>query len=302
MSSKSPPWLLFVFSLSAKHASLRVELWRRLRRYGTLPLKNSGYILPNNAANEERFQWLAQQVRRARGEATVVQAAAFDNLPSEELVRRFVNERSREYAALAREVQRTAEKAQSTQARQTRLRKRFQEIVERDYFGSPERRKVEMLFARLDARGELPEARLARNRKDFRKRTWVTRHRPGIDRVASAWLIRRFVDPDAVFAFAESPREQPSAIPFDMFCAEGFGHRGEDCTFETLQRAFAIQESRVVAIAQAVHDADLGDEKFGRPEALGLDRVLTGWGHQGVSDDELLRRGMELIEGLYQAL
>jgi hypothetical protein len=302
MSTKKPPWLLFVFSLSAKQASLRVEVWRRLRRYGTFTLKNSGYILPNTPANEERFQWLAQQVRRARGEATVIHAEAFDNLPFDELVRRFVNERSKEYAALAKELRRITEKSQPTQAQESRLRKRFQELVERDYFGSPERRKVEALLAKMDSRREVAEVRPARSREEFRKRTWVTRHRPGIDRVASAWLIRRFVDPDAVFAFAERPEDQPSAIPFDMFCTEGFGHRGEDCTFETLLKAFAIEDARVVAIAQAVHDADLGDDKYGRAEALGLDRVLTGWAHQGISDDELLRRGMELIEGLYQAL
>jgi hypothetical protein len=302
MSTKNPPWLLFVFSLSAKNASLRVDIWRRLRRYGTFILKNSGYILPNNPANEERFQWLAQQVRRAKGEATVVKAEAFDNLPSDELVRRFVIERSREYAALAREVQRTIQKSQFTRGLQTRLRKRFQEIIERDYVGCPQRSKVEALLAKMDSRQEVSEVRPVRSRKEFRKRTWVTRHRPGIDRVASAWLIRRFVDQDAVFAFAESPKNHPSAVPFDMFGAEGFGHRGEDCTFETLLKVFAIEDPRVAAIAQAVHDADLGDEKYGRVEALGLDRVLAGWEQQGISDDKLLRRGMELIEGLYQAL
>jgi hypothetical protein len=302
MSTNKPPWLLFLFSLSAKRASLRVEVWRRLRRYGTLALKNSGYVLPNRAANEERFQWLAEQVRRVKGDATVVQVEAFDNLPEDVLTREFVSQTSKEYAALAKEFQRTAGKAQPTRAQQARLRKRFQEIVERDFFGSPQRGKVEELLAKMDESQKGAEEKLARSRKEYRKCIWVTRCRPGIDRVASAWLIRRFIDQEAVFVFADNSTDQPSAIPFDMFCAEGFGHRGEDCTFETLLKAFTMDDPRVLTIAKAVHDADLGDEKFGRVEALGLDRVLTGWAQQGISDAELLRRGIELIEGLYQAL
>jgi hypothetical protein len=245
---------------------------------------------------------LAQQVRGVKGEATIVRAEAFDNLPAEQLRRHFVSARSKEYAALARDLLRALRKAAPTAAQQTRLRKRFQEIVERDYFGSPERAKVERLLAKMDARPQSPQAAPARGRKEYRKRTWVTRHRPGIDRVASAWLIRRYIDSDATFTFADSPKDQPSAVPFDMFGDEGFGHRGEDCTFETLLKAFTVEDPRVAAIGQVVHDADLGDDKYGRSEAIGLDRVLTGWAQQGVSDEELLQRGIELIEGLYQSL
>jgi hypothetical protein len=131
---------------------------------------------------------------------------------------------------------------------------------------------------------------------------WITRPRPGIDRVSSAWLIRRFIDPEARFVFGTEPSIYPDAIPFDMFCPEGFGHRGEDCTFETLYKQFAIRDSKVKRIAQIIHDADLGDDKFGRIEGQGLDRVLNGWAKQGLPDDELLQRGTELIEGLYESL
>jgi hypothetical protein len=130
----------------------------------------------------------------------------------------------------------------------------------------------------------------------------MTRHRPGIDRVSSAWLIRRFIDPKAKFVFAADPSANSEAIPFDMFCSEGFGHRGDDCTFETLTRQFAIRDHRVKRIAEIIHDADIGDEQFGRAEGVGLDRVLIGWAKQEVPDDELLRRGMDLIDGLYESL
>jgi len=102
--------------------------------------------------------------------------------------------------------------------------------------------------------------------------------------------------------FANDPCHHPDAVPFDMFQGGGFGHRGDDCTFETLRKEFAIRDQKVEAIAEIIHDADLSDEKFGRTEALGLDRVLIGWAQQGISDDEVLRRGMEIIEGLYLSL
>jgi hypothetical protein len=139
-------------------------------------------------------------------------------------------------------------------------------------------------------------------KKEYLDRIWVTRPRPGIDRVSSAWLIRRFIDPNARFTFASEPAHAPEAIPFDMFQGDGFGHRGEDCTFETLRKEFAIQDAKVSVIAEIIHDADLADEKFGRVEGAGLDGVLIGWAQQGISDDELLRRGMEMIEGLYRSI
>ena len=131
---------------------------------------------------------------------------------------------------------------------------------------------------------------------------WVTRRQIRVNRTATAWLIRRFIDPKARFIFAAEPRAHAEAIPFDMFCPQGFGHRGEDCTFETLQKEFSIRDGRVRRIAQIIHDADLGDEKFGRVEGQGLDKVLNGWAKQDLPDDELLQRGMDLIEGLYEAL
>ena len=130
---------------------------------------------------------------------------------------------------------------------------------------------------------------------------WLTRPRPGIDRVSSAWLIRRFIDAKAEFRFASSPSAYPEAIPFDMFgVAKGFSHVGEDCTFETLMKSFGIQDRRVMRIAEAIHDADLADGKYGRFEAIGLDCVLEAWAGQKLSDQELLDRGGELIEARYR--
>lgn len=299
------PWLLLIFSLPAKRASERVQVWRKLKRHGALPLRSSGYVLPNNAINQERFEWLAAAIRKYKGEASVVQVHAIDDLPSEALVQRFVEARSRDYEALIRELQKIRPTAATSSSKVARLRNRFQEIATIDFFTSPLRGRVETLFDRLDSPNRLSGEKTLPSRieKEFLDRTWMTRPRPGIDRVSSAWLIRRFVDPKGKFLFSSDPRQHPEAIPFDMFQqAGGFGHRGEDCTFETLRKEFRIRDRRVTTIAQIIHDADLSDGKFGRVEGVGLDLVLIGWAQQGVSDEELLRRGMELIAGLYDSL
>jgi hypothetical protein len=292
-------WLLLVFSLPARSASQRVEIWRRLRRSGVLALKSSGYLLPRTAVNEERLQWLAAGIRKHRGEASVLQVTSFDNLGPEELTRLFNAARDEEYAALARELEKLAKRKSAPDGAVSRLRRRFQEVAERDFFHAPARRRVERVLFSLEATGHDRPRKSGTARGQYAGRTWITRPRPGIDRVSSAWLIRRFIDGNATFVFGSAPDSVRGAVPFDMFGGDGFSHRGEDCTFETLVKAFSIRDTRVRRIAQAVHDADLGDDKFGRTEALGLDQALAGWATQGISDDELLRRGMELIEGLY---
>src|SRR6185437_4197505 len=124
------PWLLLIFSLPAKRASERVQVWRKLKRHGALPLRSSGYVLPNNATNQERFEWLAAAIRKYKGEASVVQVYAIDDLPSEALVQRFVETRSRDYEALLRELQKVRPTSAGASSHVARLRNRFQEIAE----------------------------------------------------------------------------------------------------------------------------------------------------------------------------
>src|SRR6266446_5432877 len=260
-------WLLLTFTLPTKRASQRVEVWRKLQRYGTVPLGNSGYLLPSNAVNEERFQWQATAIRKLD---------EFSALP---LQKRAVG-------------------------RLSRLRSRFQEIVEVDFFDSPLQKRAGELLAKADAArvttrmSETPKI----DPQDYKSKVWVTRPRPGVDRSASAWLIRRFIDSKARFAFAPEEKVPHASVPFDMFHERGFGHRGDDCTFETLQKEFRIRDRRVKIISEVIHDADLADGKFGRKEGYGIDEVLKGWARQGTPDQELLDRGMQLIEGLYHSL
>jgi hypothetical protein len=299
-------WLLLTFTLPTKQASQRVEIWRKLQRYGTVPLGNSGYLLPNNPVNEERFQWLATAIRKYKGDASIVHVQSIDNISTPQLVGRFTEARTHEYQELIRQLQKFSSLAPQKQAvgRLSRLRSRFQEIVEVDFFESPLQKRVGELFARADAARvatRAPVFALIRPR-DYKGRVWVTRPRPGVDRSASAWLIQRFIDAKARFAFAPEDQVPREGVPFDMFHERGFGHRGDDCSFETLQKQFKIRDRRVSVISEIIHDADLADGKFGRKEGCGIDEVLKGWARQGLSDRELLDRGMQLMEGLYHSL
>jgi len=298
-------WLLLTFTLPTKRASQRVEIWRKLQRYGTVPLGNSGYLLPSNPVNEERFQWLATAIRKYGGDASIVHVQSIDNISTPQLIGRFAEAREREYQELISQLQgfSTMPRQKQSVGRLSRLRSRFQEIVEVDFFDSPLQKRVGELLAKADAArvtaqvSEPPKI----DPQDHKNRVWVTRPRPGVDRCASAWLIRRFIDSKARFAFASEEHVPGGAVPFDMFHEGGFGHRGDDCTFETLQKNFRIRDRKVKVISEIIHDADLADGKFGRKEGYGIDEVLKGWARQGISDQELLARGMQLIEGLYHS-
>src|SRR6185437_9738744 len=238
-------------------------------------------LLPNTPANHEHFEWLATTIRKYKGRASVVKVNQIDDQPSAQLRQMFIEARSRDYEQLMRELRKKSSKRTSGEL--SRLRRRFQQIVAIDFFNSPMHSRVESLLNSADGLAPGTSASSAKKRKEFLNRTWLTRTRPGIDRVSSAWLIRKFIDASARFAFADDPRRFPDAVPFDMFHAGAFGHRGDDCTFETLRKEFVIRDPKVAVIAQIIHDADLEDEKYGRSEGIGLDRVLIGWAHEGTA-------------------
>src|SRR5215472_11469228 len=297
-------WLLLTFTLPTKRASQRVEIWRKLQRYGAVPLGNSGYLLPETPSNEERFQWLATAIRKYGGEASVVHVKSIDNISTPQLIGRFAEARVRDYQELIRDLEEFSSIPQPKRsiARLSRLRSRYQEVVEVDFFDSPLQKRVGELLARADEARVGPNTLEAKqvNARDYKGRLWVTRPKPGVDRSASAWLIRGFIDKNARFTFAREDRIPKETVPFDMYHG-GFGHRGDDCTFETLQKDFKIRDRQVKVISEIVHDADFADGKFGRKEGYGVDEILKGWARQGVGDQELLARGMQLIEGLYHA-
>ena len=300
------PWLLLVLSLPTRRASQRVEIWRKLQRLGSVSLGNSGYLLPNDSPNRERFEWLATAIRGYGGNASVVEVQSIDNFSRPQIVDRFVKARTQDYQELLPELRRlsSVSLAKRSPARIGRLRQRFQEVLSIDFFHSSLRDRVQELLDRVQNDGRSSLASLDTGevaRKNYRGRAWITRPRPGVDRVTSAWLIRHYIDSKARFLFAIKNQMPQNAVPYDMYQG-GFGHHGDDCTFETLQKAFRIRDRKVAVVAQIVHDADLTDQKFGRAEGLGIDEVLKGWGRMGLPDREILERGIQLAQGLYSSV
>lgn len=279
-----------------------MAIWRKLQRFGALPLGNSGYLIPNGAENRERFEWLATMIRNERGQASILEVQSIDNHSAPQLKLKFIEARNHDYQILLREI-RKASSTSSTSGRASRIRQRFQEIVSVDFFGTPLREQVERALSAVE-KPKSKESHIQLGKispAEYRNKVWVTRPRPGVDRVMSGWLIRKLIDPKARFVFASEDKKPADAVPYDMY-EGGFGHRGEDCTFETLLKAFRIRDKRAGVMGQIVHDADLFDDKFGRKEGFGIDEIMKGWARQGVSDQELLARGMQLTEGLYQSL
>jgi hypothetical protein len=235
----SEKWLLLLYRQPTKNSGARVSLWRQLKKSGALPFTTSASLLPDSADHYERFQWLAQQVRDAGGEATLIRVTDVEGVSHADLVRQFNEARAKDYDALTAEVtnlvaENKRKAGEAFPAALEKLVRHFDEIRKVDFFGCPRAQDVQMLLQRAagmsGGRGKVAPKLSA---KKYSGRTWLTRPRPQIDRVGSAWLIRKFIDPKAKFIFANDPKQHPSAIPYDMFEVE-FSHHGEDCTFETL--------------------------------------------------------------------
>jgi len=300
---KKLTWLLLLLRLPATHKAERVAIWRKLKKSGAIQIQTSTYVLPDEPARYESFQWLTQEVRSAGGDATLVRAREIEGLPNEKLIELFNSARAKEYATL-RELLRAFSHRRKTRSSPTfgdkldRVRKQFREIRQTDFFNCPRAQDVEMLLRKMEGTqpGEASVPKVVT--RDYRGRTWVTRPRPEIDRVGSAWLIRKFIDPKAKFIFAKKIPANGRVVSFDMLEAD-FSHQGDDCTFETLLKRFRIQDKMLRKMGEMIHDADLDDDKFERAECIGIDRVLKGWAREGISDQEILRRGFQCFDALH---
>ncbi len=298
-------WLLLLFTLPKNRNTERVAVWRRLKKMGAVQLKTSTYLLPDEPAQYEQFQWLAQQIRDYGGDSTLVRAQEIEGLTSEKAIAMFNEARARDYVELRRSLQsfighRKKMDAEEAAAGLGRLTRQFREIRAVDFFDSPRGHDIAMLLRR--AEGPRRSRQLERlDVQQYQGKTWLTRPRPEIDRVGSAWLISKFIDRKPKFVFAPKADAAPDAIPFDMLDAE-FSHHGNYCTFETLTKRFAISDKSLAKIGEMIHDADLDDARFQRVEAVGIDRVLKGWAKEGLPDEEILRRGFECFDALYSFL
>jgi hypothetical protein len=311
-------WLLFVHQLPSNPSNLRVRTWRRLQQLGAIPLKQAVYVLPDTPNAREDFEWLKTEVKSAGGDASVFSADNVDGWADDALIEEFRRSRQDAYAALAQDVGKALKRERKGgRARDTRVpaaqrlvklfRERLTAIEAVDFFGSAGRDRVMTLLKQLEDRTSEPRVPAVSDSSDsvslasYQGRLWITRPRPGVDRMASAWLIRRFIDPHARFGFTPDRESVPEdGMPFDMFGVE-FSHQGDGCTFETLVRLFGVKEPAIGRIAAVVHDLDLKDGRFGAPECGTVGTVIEGLQLAYADDEALLAQGMTLFESLYRS-
>jgi hypothetical protein len=311
-------WLLLIHQIPPKPDYFRVKIWRRLQRLGAVAIKNSVYVLPKNDQTQEDFQWVLREVVEGQGEASLCEARFVDGLSDEEVEALFQAARGAEYDQIAEEARRLAEislpNGQTEETRHTKLeidlvklRRRLAEVVAIDFFGAPGREVAEGLVSGVEARmtGKNsmlgPDSARTLRREDFLGKTWVTRKGIYVDRMASAWLIRRFIDPDARFKFVppKGYKPLPGELRFDMFEAE-FTHEGDRCTLEVLIQRVGLDDPALIPIAEIVHDIDLKDSKFGRQDTIGIERLIAGIAMTHKDDEVRLERGCAVFNDLYE--
>jgi len=311
-------WLLLIHQLPPKPAYLRVKIGRHLSRLGAVAIKNSVYVLPATERAREDFAWVYREILEGGGDASVCEARFFEGLSDEQIEELFHAARNADYQALADEA-RTVQKAfprrgevperrrAAVEAAVARLEKQLAEIVAIDFFGTGHRVAVEGLVSGLAARlrggagGHARHGATSMLAAEVRGRTWVTRRNIGVDRIASAWLVRRFIDPEARFKFVDAAgyAPEPGELRFDMFEAE-ITHEGDRCTFEVVLDRFGITDPALRPIADIVHDMDLKDGKFDRPERAGVEALIDGLAATEPNDEVRLAVGSALFGGLYE--
>jgi hypothetical protein len=309
-------WWLLIHQIPPKPGYLRVKTSRQLQRIGAVAVKNTVYVLPATETAREDFQWVLTQIREGGGEAVVCEVRFVEGLSDGEVRELFRDERDADYAALADEARALAgshkegdpdASREALAAGVARLERRLAEIVEIDFFDAPARIPTQALVEELRGRSheegpaQTPGV-AATSLEDWRGKVWVTRSGVKVDRIASAWLVRRFVDADARFRFVSSKEyaAAPGEARFDMFEAE-FTHEGELCTFEVLLQRLGIERRGLRAIAEVVHDIDLKDSKYARPETPGVAAAIAGLVATCAEDEERLARGFVLFDSLLAA-
>jgi hypothetical protein len=312
-----PKWLMLIHQLPAKPAYARVKVWRRLQSLGAVTVKGSVYALPANLETREDFAWLAKEIVESDGEALVCEATLVEGLSNAELQALFDAARDEDYAKIATEAREVVLHLSSDvpdsalaeiTSQSARLRKQLDSVVAIDFFGAEGRATAEGLVSGLEAalkQGDeaVPDSKTSVPQAGALKdRVWVTRQGVEVDRIASAWLIRRFIDPGARFKFVSGTgyTPQPGELRFDMFEGE-FTHRGDRCTFEVLLGDAGVADPALTAIGEIIHDIDLKDDKYGREEVAGVRSLIAGIAASSTDDEQRLARGSVLLDDLHRS-
>ena len=278
-----------------------------------MAVKNSVSALPDNDESREDFQWLKKEIEDTGGEAILVQASLIAGLTNLALKQMFNDVRSLDYFSLVDDVRSELDavqhhdNAENRQSAIPKLRNRLNEITEIDFFGADGREAANGLLVQLESvhcEDAVPESGISQysgmQGENLKDRTWVTRAGVRVDRIASAWLIKRFIDADSTFKYVPSTGYTPGEgeLRFDMFEAE-FTHEGDQCTFEVLLKFAGPEDPALRAIADIIHDLDLKDSKYGRVETQGVRSLIDGICLASADDDRRIERGSAALEDLY---
>lgn len=309
-------WLLLIHQLPPKPDYLRVKVRRRLHKIGAIAVKNTVYVLPNREQAAEDFHWIATEIRRDAGEAIVCEAEFVDGLSGAEVIQLFNKDRDAVFAEIALQSRELLKRLRGRtisndnrahcEAGLTRLKRNAEAAMALDFFGAPGRSEVVETLSRvehlLNAANPSTKEQPART-TNMKAWTWVTRENVFVDRMASAWLIKRFIDTRARFKFVDPSEYRHAAreLRFDMFDGE-YTHRGDRCTFEVLLDDFGLKETALHELAQVIHDIDMKDDKFERAEASGVSLALRGLRAKYVADGERIAAGSDYFDGVYEAL
>jgi hypothetical protein len=306
-----------IHQLPPTPAYLRVKTARQLQKIGAVAVKNSVYVLPNTDSANESFAWLSKEIAAGGGEATLCESSFVGGTSNEAIEALFHTARGKEYQELAGEIRAALKtlgnSVRIVEARRAaaegafaRFQRRLAEIMELDFFGAPGHEATTSLLASLEDRLRRPVVD-APQPKDASPRlvkgaVWVTRIGVHVDRIACAWLIKRFIDREAKLKFvpAKGYAPQPGELRFDMFEAE-YTHEGDSCTFEVLAQRFQISDAAVTAIAEVIHDIDVHDAKHQRPETPGIERLINGIALTQPNDEARIALGSQVFDALYEA-
>lgn len=312
-------WLFLVHQVQTPNSRERVAVWRLTKKVGAILYRNSVYVLPYNKERLEDFQWLCQQIRDLKGEASVFVSEADSPKEDHALRELFETDREKGFSSLQSNAERLLARLrppnaqlQLTEAQTKRLKKEFEQLKETfvqlqriNFFSNKSAKNAGTViqqisqYLRNTQQSGISTPVGHYSRKIFHGKTWATRKHIHIDRLCSAWLIRRFIDSKAKFTFVPEAKFPKGAIPFDAVGAE-FSHHGDDCTFETLLKVFQIKDRALHSIAQIVHDIDLKDQKFGRPEAEGIDVIVRSLSDSLRDDHKVLEIGWVMLDSLYK--
>jgi hypothetical protein len=297
-------WLLLIHHLPGKPDYLRVKVRRRLARLGAVPLKNSVYVLPDSESTREDFQWLLREIVADGGEAALCTSDLIDGVTDAEIRALFRRDRDAEYAAIIEAVSesRNGELA-PTPAQHATLERRLRDALAIDFFDAPSRSEAIAAVAALAASSRIAHTPSTTAGEPTMNRVWVTRRGIKVDRIGSAWLIRKAIDPDARFKFVDPAgyEPEPGELRFDMFDGE-YTHEGPRCTFETLLARFDLADPALAALGEIVHDVDCKDAMFERAEAAGLAAFVQGLAATTADDLVRLERGSMMFDALYASL